>query len=165
MKNDAKNILLSFDPGIRKTGYAVFYGESLVEHGMITSKKGEVDIGSISAIFAKHPITDVAIEDQYLQHNFYSAKQLSAWRGMLEGVARTHGVSRIHRVYPKTWQSTTLGKGCGQLKREYVKKESKRMAELLYNIRKVTADEADAILIGAHIARRLQFESKYAASC
>jgi len=109
MKNSAIT-LLSFDPGTRKTGYAVFCNESLVEYGIIANKKGEVDINNILAIFLKHSITDVAIEDQYMQKNFYSAKQLSAWRGMLEGIARSCGINHIHKVYPKTWQSTTLGR-------------------------------------------------------
>jgi len=160
---DNTTILLSFDPGTQKTGYAVFYAESLIEHGTLINKKGAVDISSITAIFTKHPITDVAIEDQYMRSNFYSAKQLSAWRGMLEGIARSHGITHIHKIYPKTWQSTTLGKGCGQLKREYIKKASKRTAEMLYNVKNITIDEADAILIGTHVVRRLHFERTYIA--
>lgn len=159
-----ETILLSFDPGTRKTGYAVFCNELLVEYGLIVNKKDEVDIESISAIFTKYPITDVAIEEQYMQHNFYSAKQLSAWRGMLEGIARSYGIKHIHRIYPKTWQSTTLGKGCGHMKREHVKKASKKMAELLYNIKITSTDVADAILIGTHTAKRLVYERKYAAA-
>ncbi len=164
MSRHSETILLAFDPGTRKTGYAIFCDELLIEYGLIKNKRDDVDIKGISAIFAKHPITDVAIEEQYMQHNFYSAKQLSAWRGMLEGIARSYGITHIHKIYPKTWQSTTLGKGCGRLKREYVKKASKRMAELLYNIKITSVDVADAILIGTHVAKRLVYERKYAAA-
>jgi Holliday junction resolvasome RuvABC endonuclease subunit len=151
-------ILLSIDPGTKRTGWALFHDESLQASGRLVANPGLPIASAIHQVISEQQPTHLAVEEQYLGKNFYSAKALIALRGAIEGFARLHQ-AQVIPVYPASWITAMLGKGTRRLKRAEVKRRSKDLAKHLYGV--VCADdEADAILIGAYAMRRVLWEEK-----
>lgn len=81
MKNQ---VVLGIDPSTVSTGWAVLIDQEIVDYGIIKcSSKDPIYIRvsniftSLVAVSQKHPITEIAIEDQFMRNNAKTLKSLS----------------------------------------------------------------------------------------
>ena len=147
--------LLALDQATHITGWAVFDGKELVEHGLINAKQD--DVGDrlyyikkeIIKLLEQYNIDEVAFEDIQLQStvegNVKTFKRLAEVFGVLEELFAELKYPHT-AILASSWKSTLGIKG---RKRAEQKENAKKYAESTYNI-KVTQDEADAICIGTH---------------
>lgn len=164
-------IYLAVDQSTSVTGYAVFEGEQLIEHGKVKFEGEPIErmievknwlLEKVEELKQKYSnnILKVILED--IQYQPYYEKTNYANQGMLQNAMTFKTLAQLQGIliaalvennidyqlyYSSSWKSTfgIKGKDRTEQKRntqEYIKKT--------FNKDKITQDECDAILLGLH---------------
>lgn len=144
--------VLSFDPSLSCTGYAVFNvtnGINLIEYGTVNTNTVKTKKHNDKLFFIHVKIKD--IKDKYGEHLQYIIieKGFSRFNASTQAIYKARGV--IESVFPKldfieipvsTVRLKLLGKGTKG------KEDVKKWVSELFTLDKVNEDEADAIAVG-----------------
>ena len=150
-------MLLALDQSSRITGYAIFDGDKLVQHGKFDASLHSSDVGErlyyirqkVDGMIAEHNIDTVILEDIQLQNNVVNNVQTFKTLAEVFGVIYELCVERkmnVSAVLASSWKSTLGIKGKD---RAAQKKAAQEYVQSVFNI-KLTQDECDAICIGLH---------------
>lgn len=146
-----RRVVLSLDQALRCTGYAVFVGDDLVEHGtLVTNDKSNIDerLASISdnvRSLCDMYLPDVVVfEDIQDQNNIATYKKLAFVQAVIMLYCFTTGV-KWSVMAPSHWRRV-LGGSWGR-KRDEQKEHAIDLVRQTCGI-EVGSDEADAICIG-----------------
>jgi len=144
--------IITFDPSgfshKSKPAYAIFNNRKLVKFSEISRQKKESMTKYARRLFnlIKEENPDlVIVEGQYLDKNVNSMQQLIEYRSLIQAICYLQGIEVIV-VQPSTWQGRVLGK----FKKGTSKKWSVAKAKSVFNLDKITDNEADAINIGVY---------------
>lgn len=156
-------LFISFDQATNTTGYSVFHNTELVKYGKF-NKTGENEfykfaeqskeicllIDNMKKLYPKEKIK-ISLEDIQMQANVQTFKTLARLQGALGTILlMNYPEIELNFVFSSTWKSFSKIKGKARA-------EQKRNAQKLifdkYN-KKVTQDEADAILIGYYSSHK-----------
>lgn len=160
--------ILALDQSSYTTGYSVFADQQLVAYGHYVASgdklgKRLVNLkNKIQQLIQQYEITEIAFEDIQLQQingveNVKTFKILAEVIGMLECFCIENKI-QYTIIPPNVWKATfkIAGKGRAQEKKlaqQYVLKT--------YN-KECTEDEADAVCLGAHHAKKSATEWNWA---
>lgn len=158
------NRILALDQSSRISGFAVFDNDQLVDYGKINLSNIS-DIGDrlimirrwVRDLIEKYEIDKVYFEDIQLQNNVANNVQtfkiLAEVFGVIHELLEEMGVPYT-TVLAGTWKSTLGIKGKN---RQEQKKNAQLYVQNIYNL-KATQDECDAICIGAHATKNIDFD-------
>lgn len=150
---------LALDPGTTTTGYAVFYGKSLLKSGTITTPsklRGKenawhrvvhIRAGIIEAAKELKAGDIIVVEEprKITGHSSLTAAYLWRMVGWCEGLARGLKLESRTVTIP-AWRKTS---GIKSRDRAGAKIEAMKMVKVLYN-KDLPEDAAEAVLIGRH---------------
>ena len=152
--------ILSFDQATKKTGYAIFLGNSLQTYGLIDMSKYEAPGERFQhmcvqiACFIRDVQPDFVIfEDVSMQSNIATTILLARLQGVIIGTCLDCNI--MFDIYkPSSWRKVLCfdqGKG---VKRESLKNQAKQYVFNTFGVA-ATEDQSEAICIGwAHIIKR-----------
>ena len=158
------NRILALDQSSRISGFAVFDNDQLVDYGKINLSNIS-DIGDrlimirrwVRDLIEKYEIDKVYFEDIQLQNNV--ANNVQTFKILAEVFGVIHELLEemdvpYTTVLAGTWKSTLGIKGKN---RQEQKKNAQLYVQNIYNL-KPTQDECDAICIGAHATKNIDFD-------
>lgn len=144
---------LAFDQSSAITGWAYFEGQELKEFGKFNSGGGLSEfVSQVSLLLERFQPNKVVAEDIYASLNLSTFKKLAQVQGALIVAV---GELDLEFIYPTQWKSSQQ---VGGRNRTEQKRAAKQKVLERYKV-KATNDEADAILLGAHMTQQeLNFE-------
>lgn len=150
---------IALDQSTKLTGYSVWDGTELIEHGVLNSNIKEnnyierIKVMSklIEQLVDKYNPNYIAIEDVQFQRNYSVYHQLSCNQGSIMKILFDRNIP-FTIVPVNTWRSYNDIKG--NKKREEQKMAAIALVGDLYGI-KATDDECEAILIGRYLTEKL----------
>lgn len=142
--------ILAIDPGTRKFGWAVFTTKGdLIESGQETlDQKLDVNLrlGQIMEVISKlitiYKPTQLAIEEAFYSLNVSSYGKLMMARGIIIALSVKHSMT-VHEYPALKIKEVFTGKAQAK------KTEIIKIAELIYGLKSLAEDRADAIAIGS----------------
>lgn len=148
-------LFISFDQATVTTGYSVFLNKDLIDYGKfkhegdpfyrLIAQKSNIN-SIIKDFMDKYPKEKITItfEDIQLQQNVDTFKKLAQLQGaVISGVIEEFGI-KPQLVLASSWKG--FARVTGRARAEQ-KRNAQKMIQEKYD-KKVTQDEADAILIG-----------------
>lgn len=159
VKERAIIVILALDQATAITGWAVFDGGSLVDHGKIkmsTSKKvtpeakRDIMLACIEELIDIYQPDHIVIEDVANQKNVATVVKLARLQGAIMELRRKYDHASLEIVRPTEWRKGLKFRQ-GRAKREELKAQAQAFTEQKFGL-KVGEDEADAICIGYFIA-------------
>lgn len=148
-------VILALDQATAITGWAVFDGEKLVDHGKIkmsTSKKitpeakSDIMMACIEELIDIYHPDHIVIEDVANQKNVATVVKLARLQGAIMEMRRKYDHASLEIVRPTEWRKGLKFRQ-GRAKREELKAQAQAFVVKTYN-KQVSEDEADAICIG-----------------
>lgn len=151
-------MILALDLSTNITGWAVFDGTNLINHGVIRAEKSDKPMKrmhtmreGIQEITKQYDITQAVIEEVYQSGGYKTFKSLCKLQGVIEYNLIVHDRVPVDFVYPTTWKSFN---GVTGRQRAAQKASSKKIVKDKYNIDVVSDDESDVILLGNYYANK-----------
>lgn len=159
---------IAFDQASNDTGFSVFEsnGDTLIEYGKYITKSHDFFdkvietedfiTGIIDKYLDKGKEVQVGLEDIQLQQfrgratNVQTFKRLAQLQGsIVVNLKRNYPDIEMRKIYASSWKSTSEVKGKNRTEQ---KQNAQRIVKKMFDLDRVTQDEADAILIGRHLA-------------
>lgn len=150
MKN---KILIALDESTTSTGYAIFKNNTLIDHGIFSSKSKNVlervsyIIEEIEKIIKKYKPNDMIIEDVQITMNAATTRSLLGLQFMIEMYAYKNNIS-CEKYRTTKWRRILGLSNSNTLDRKAKKQETTDYIKNKYNIEILKDDESDAIAIG-----------------
>lgn len=151
--------ILALDLSTKSSGYAIFEGTELKDHGCVTSssqdliKRIHIMIDAIDTILKENKIDKIVVEEVrpeggYGVGNQKTHKALMYLQAALEFLIHdNHNEVKIEYIYPSSWRASCGIKNGRGIKRTSLKEADIKFVEETYGVT-VNDDEADAICIG-----------------
>jgi len=159
MADEAANggAVLGIDPGSRKMGWAVIAPRgtgvrhiasgciNLNVHAPLAERLGAL-LGELQALFARHAVTELAIEAAFVHDNPHTALVLGQARGLPIALAAQRGLP-VHEYPPALVKRRIVGSGRAE------KGQMREMVRILLSLPELPGeDEADALAVAiAHL--------------
>lgn len=144
-------MLLALDLSTVATGWSIWDGEELIDHGVIKPKKSDKPMKRIHMVWLEiekqvntHDIDEVIIEDVYASGSYTTFKTLAKMQGIIEMRLIVDKHIPVYFTMPTSWKSVAGVKGKN---RKLQKQASVTLVERNHGI-EVSDDEADAINMG-----------------
>lgn len=146
MSTRTNKTILGLDPGTNISGYSILSPQGhLIDYGVIR-KKGKLSEklfilqSAVEQLFQQFNPTIVSIETQFVGKNPHAAIVLGMARGIVLAICEKYKV-HIEEYAPSKIKLAICKNGRAK------KYQIQKMVELLYNIKNVEEDAADAIAI------------------
>ena len=155
--------ICALDQASKKTGYAIFEDNKLVDYGLI-NMGGESDINNrlykmvdeIHSIIKQSQANQVVFEDVSQRNNVKTLISLSRLQGMIMEICYQDNIDFL--IYPpSTWRSIIGITQGASVKRSELKWQAIEYVNKHYNI-KVTDDVAESICIGLAYIKEHNFK-------
>lgn len=154
-------MILSLDLSTKSSGWAVFAGEELIDHGCISSsstdmiKRVHLMRDGIDALLQKYPDIDTIIVEEVRPEGGYGVgnqkthKALMYLQAALEFLIHDNYSKKvkIEYIYPSSWRAAIGIKTGRGIKRTSLKEQDIDFVKVKFGV-DVNDDEADAICIG-----------------
>lgn len=154
-------MLLSLDLSTKSSGWAVFNGEQLMDHGCYTSastdmiKRIHIMIDGIQSLLDKYTDIDTIVVEEVRPEGGYGVgnqkthKALMYLQAALEFLVHDNYSKRVNieYIYPNSWRAAIGIKTGRGVKRTSLKEADIAFVKEIFGIT-VNDDEADAICIG-----------------
>ena len=155
--------ILSIDPGSIQCGIAIFEGNNLLFHGVLTYKHKLLAVrlngicDQIEDLLKKYQINKVVLEEVYVGNNSRTAISMGKTMGYIQRTCKEHYIELINAVSARSNLFITTQYRKFKDKK-MIKKYIQRFVYLLYQ-QHISQDASDAIINGLSYIKRILKEN------